>query len=119
MLTIIHKAGSTLDLPIQVFKDGAALSLAGCTVVYLVKTDIADADAAAVLTFAAGNGLAITDQANGWIKLTKTAVQMAITPGKYQGFLQVVTATGAVIEIPDTELKDVWVILQHGVKATS
>jgi len=119
-MTITTKAGSNLDLPIQILKDGIPLSLAGRTPVYLVKAAIIDDDVDAVLRFEVGGGLAVTDQANGWIKLTKTGAEMALEPKKYYGALQLVgPGAGEVIEIPDTEPFDVWVILKHVVQATA
>lgn len=118
MLTITHKRGSSLDLPLQIFRDGVALDLSGRTCLYLVKSAIDDADEEAVLTLAQGDGLTVESVTQGRIRLTRTAAQMLLPPGKYYGFLQI-TGLGEVIEIPDQELSDLWIILKHGIQAVA
>jgi len=118
MMTITAKQGSTLDLPIQVSKNGVPMDISGRTLVYLVKAAQPDADGAAVLSFTQGNGLTVTDPTNGWYKLTRPAAEFTTAPGKYLGALQI-TGGGEVIEIPDDGVFDVWIIFKQLVQTTS
>jgi hypothetical protein len=120
MSTIQLKRGSTLELPMQVTKDGAALSLAGKSLTYLVKTRSGDADADSVLAFAIGDGLSLTSASTGHFKLTATAEEMNLSRNYYYGALQIRDdATGDIIELPEDAVSDVWAMTGHLVLSTA
>lgn len=104
----------------QVTKDGVAFSLSGKTLTYLVKVAASDPDASAILAFTSGDGLEITNPANGNFKITATAADMNLPRNYYSGALQIVDdATGAIIELPEDSLCDVWEVTGHLVLATA
>jgi hypothetical protein len=108
------KRGSTLDLPMQVLRNGAPMSLAGKTLTYVVKAVASAADADAVLTFTAVSGLTITSESTGQFTLSASAEAMNLPRNFYYAALQIRdNTTGAVIELPELELHDVWEMVGH------
>ena len=119
MSTIPLKRGNTLDLPMQVTKNGVPLPLSGKTLTYLVKEYAGDDDADAVLTFTVGSGLTITNEDNGNFTLAATAAQMDLTKNFYAAALQIRDdSTGAIIELPEDAVSDIWALTGHAIKST-
>lgn len=121
---ITVKAGSTLRRRFQVTRDGVAFSLAGCTPVYELKSELADADAAAKLKFTKtltdGMQLVVDDEEPSFFELRATAAKMRLTAGKYFGALQfVVDATGELVEVPSDLEADRWLVNPDVILATS
>lgn len=91
--------GDTCAWSVAVTFNGAVFSLVGCTLRFTVKRSPKDSDADAVITrTSVGNGISITDAANGLAQIVLTPTHTAnLQPlENYVWDLQVTTVSGQV-----------------------
>lgn len=112
------KRGNTLDLQMQVFKNGTALDITGKTLRFLLKKEPDDSDAEAVITFTAGDGLTVTAASTGNFTLDATAAEMNLAREVYYAGLQIVDGA-EVIEVPSDAPFELWKMVGQLVLATS
>jgi hypothetical protein len=109
--SITRKSGNSLALPMQVTVDGEAYPLTGKTLRY--ELDAMIAGVATTLVFEEGDGLEVTDAAQGLYTLSRDAEDFALDEGQYLGALRITDAAVPTfeLELPEDEAGDIWTII--------
>ena len=95
-MSLVIYVGDDRIWNVQVYKDAIPLDLTGMThATFMVKTDVNDADAAALITKTLGAGIAIVNLVGGLLTVSLDAADTVLRPGSSMACcLQIKDVTG-------------------------